>query len=542
MTKKAIKVYSFLTGRGVLISLGLILLITFILRVILPSPIVFGDGSINFLGFDAYDRMWNAKDIQGMPLIEGFIYSVPRGLLFPWLIAMLGFIFPIELVGVWLPPILAVGVVALVYLIGANVFNITAGLLAALFVSIIPSEFFHRSLLGYADHHVMEVFLMALLAYFVIKAIRARRWLSYYSVAGGITLFLYLANWTGGILMVLILALVGMVFIIQRLCGSKAEWKNQVFSLLSIEVIGSVLYLALGGYVRYFWWMPGVTETSGAIRVSHASGLFGEGVATIFTPISERTISELMPLLLPYGKFDMGVVVWNMHLFLLTFIAGAVFLWYWRRDKANLFVLIWALLLLGITLNERRYLYYLTLPIGLLSAWGIYELGQLSKKYSYVIMFGITLLLTIVSLSILPLIGSSRVGVMTPEWHDALVWLKDEPSNGMVTAWSDYGHWIQYTSEKPPNLLNGPGGKNVAKLFLTTDDEEAQLLLDGLSTQYLIIDRHTMTNLTAALEVISGDSTSKDSFANKLLNGDSVPYLTLEYESENIKIYEVSNE
>ena len=166
MTKKAIKVYSFLTGRGVLITLGLILLITFILRVILPSPIVFGDGYINFLGFDAYDRMWNAKDIQGMPLIEGFIYSVPRGLLFPWLIAMLGFIFPIELVGVWLPPILAVGVVALVYLIGANVFNITAGLLAALFVSIIPSEFFHRSLLGYADHHIMEVFLMALSSIF----------------------------------------------------------------------------------------------------------------------------------------------------------------------------------------------------------------------------------------------------------------------------------------------------------------------------------------------------------------------------------------
>lgn len=539
MTEKTIKVYSFLTSKGVLATLGLILLITFILRVILPLPIVFGDGYINFLEGDAYNRMWYAKAIQGMPLVEGFIYSVPRGLLFPWLIAMLGFAFPIELVGVWLPPILAVGVVVLVYLIGANVFNTTTGLLAALFVSIIPSEFFHRSLLGYADHHIMEIFLMALLIYLVIKAIRDRRWLSRYSVAGGITLFLYLANWTGGILMVIALALVGIVFIIQRLCDSKVEWKNQVFSLLSIEAIGSVLYLALGGYVRYFWWAPGVTETSGAITASHASGLLSEGVASIFTPISERTISELMPLLLPFGKFDMGVVFWNIHFFLLTFIAGAVFLWYWRRDKANLFVLIWALILLVITLNERRYLYYFTLPIGLLSAWGIYELGQLSKKYSYVIIFGITLPLIMVSLFIVPFIGSSRAYVMTPEWHDALVWLKEEPSNGMVTAWSDYGHWIQYTSEKPPNLLNGPGGEDVAKLFLTTDDEEAQLLLDGLSTQYLIVDRDTMANLTEALEVLSGDSASEDSFANKLLDGENVPYLELIYESENIRIYEV---
>ncbi len=539
MTKKAIKVYSFLTGKGILLTLGLILLIAFYIRVILPLPIVFGDGYINFLEGDAYNRIWNAKDIQTMPFIEGFIYSVPRGLFFPWVVAMLGFAFPIEIVGVLLPPILATGVIALVYLIGANVFNSTVGLGSALFVSIIPSEFFHRSLLGYADHHVMEVFLMALLVYLTIKAIRASRWLSRYSVAGGIALFLYLANWTGGILMVIILGVAVAIFIIQRLCGDKINFKQSILALLSIELLGSALYLVLGGFVRAFWWAPGVTETSGAIRASHAAGMFSEGIGTIFTPVSERTIGELMPLLMPFGKFDAGVVFWNFHFFTLLFIVGVVFLWYWRRDKANLFIFVWTITLLLITLNERRFLYYFTLPVGLISAWGIYELGQLAKKSSHLIMFGISLLLVMFSLSILPFIATSRAFVMPKEWHTALVWLKEEPSNGMVTAWSDYGHWIQYTSEKPPNLLNGPGGENVAKLFLTTDDEEAQSLLNDLSTQYLIVDRMTMANLTAALEVLSGDTASDESLANRLLAGENVPYLELEYESENIKIYEV---
>ena len=535
MAKTSTVIYSFISNKRVLLALAVIVVVAFMLRVVFSMQIVFGDGYVNYLEGDCFSRMWYAKQIQGMPFLEGFTFAVPRGLLFPWLIAMLGYVFPIELVGAWLPPILATGVIIMVYLIGAEIFNTLVGLAAALFVAIIPSEFFHRSLLGYPDHHVMEVLLMALVVYLVIKVIRAPGILNRHSISLGAVMFLYLANWTGGILLTFIIGLM-VVFLFVR----KASRKPAI-ALATGVAGGNILYLLCGGFVRYFWWLPGQGGGAvGNVAESHAAGMFSEMVATIFTPISERTTSELMPLLAPAGQFHLGVVLTNLHLFAITFLVGLAFLFIWRKDKANLFIIIWSIVLLVITLNERRYLYYFTLPVGLLSAWGIYELGQLAKKNAYIVMFMITMALIMISMPILPLIGMTRAFSMPPEWHTTLEWLKEEPDNGMVTAWSDYGHWIQYTAEKNPNLFPGPGGQQVAQLMLTADDEEAQVLMAGLSTQYLIVDRDTMLRKLAALEIVAVDGkASENSLAIRLLNGVSVPYLELVYELDGIKVYEV---
>ena len=533
MAKPITKIYSFISNRRVLLALAVIVVVAFMLRIVFSMQIVFGDGYVNYLEGDCFSRMWYAKQIQGMPFFEGFTFAVPRGLLFPWLIAMLGYVFPIELVGAWLPPLLAMGVIVLVYLIGAELFNTLVGLAAALFVAIIPSEFYHRSLLGYPDHHVMEVLLMALAVYLVIKVIRSRGVLNRYSIMLSITLFLYLANWTGGILLTLIIGLMVIIFFIRKASRKRA------IALTIVVAAGNIIYLVCGGFVRYFWWLPGQANMAGNVTGVHASSMVSEMAHTIFTPLSERTISELMPLLAPAGQFHLGVVLTNLHLFTITFLVGLAFLLLWRKDKANLFIIVWSIVLLIITLNERRYLYYLTLPVGLLSAWGIYELGQLAKKNAYIVMFMITMTLIMISMPILPLIGMTRAFSMPPEWHDTLVWLKEEPDNGMVTAWSDFGHWIQYTAEKSPNLFPGPGGRDVARLMLTADDEEAQILMVELSTQYFIVDRATMAYKLPAVEIVAGSKASEDSLAIRLLNGEEVPYLEVIYESENIKVYEV---
>ncbi len=535
MTKTIVKFYNFITTKRVLIALGVIVGIAFILRVVFPMRIVFGDGYVNFLEGDAYSRMWYAKQIQDMPFISGFTFAVPRGLLFPWIVAMLGNIFPIELVGAWLPPIIAGGVIVVVYLIGKEIFNPLVGLAAALFVGIIPSEFYHRTLLGYPDHHAMEVLLMALAVYLVIKVIRSKGLLNRYSVSLGFVLAIYLATWTGGIILTGIIGLMALILLVRKTTRITA------WSLSIAIVLGNVMYLAAGGFVRYFWWLPGelTGNTPGAVSEAHASSMLSEMIATIFTPLSQRTTSELMPLLAPAGQLHLGVVFTNLHLFTITFIVGLVFLWRWKKDKANLFIILWTIIILIMTLNERRYLYYLTLPVGLLSAWGIYELGQMAKKHAYTVMFLITLALIMISMPILALIGTTRAFIMTPEWNNTLVWLKDEPGDGMVTAWSDYGHWIQYRTDKTPNLFPGPGGQEVAQLMLTADDEEAQALMDSLGTQYLIVARADMDWKLPAVEIVADRQAIKNSLAIRLLNGGTVPYLTLVYETVGIKVYEV---
>jgi asparagine N-glycosylation enzyme membrane subunit Stt3 len=532
--KTTTKIYSFISNKRVVIALAVIVGMAFTIRVILPLKNVFGYGYVNFLEGDAYSRMWYATNISNMPLWSGFTYAVENSLLFPWLIGSLGRFLSIELVGVWLPPILAVGVIILVYLIGNELFNSLVGLMAALFVAIIPSEFFHRSLLGYADHHIMEVFLLTLVVFLLIKTMRAKR-MRWYIIGTGCAIFFYLANWTGGILLIGIMMLTLAVYYIVGFIQKRWADPKALISLSLPGLIGIALFLGLGGFARYFWWLPGDLVANQAAEFS--AGLTGEATASMLAPLSERTTSELMPLLFPLGKFDIRVVLTNMHFFLITFVLGIVYFWKWRRDNINQFILVMTFVFLAITLNQRRFMYYLTLPIGLLSAWGIYELGQKFKKHSQVIMLGITTVLVIFSMPLLQIIGMSGGFAMSPEWHDALVWLKEEPSEGMVTAWSDYGHWIQYTSDKTPNLLPGPGGEDVAQLWLTSDDTLAQELLNDLETEYLIIDKVTLFNKSRALEIIGGQKFEITSLATRLANNVDVSYLRLVYESANIKIY-----
>lgn len=522
------KIYNFVGQRWVIAILLGIAVTAFALRVVFPLQIVFGNEYVNYLEGDAYSRMYYAKQIIDMPFIDGFWYVVPRGLLFPWLIAVFGHILPIELVGAWLPPIVAMGVIIVVYLIGREVFNPIVGLLGALFVAIIPSEFFHRSLLGYPDHHVMEVLLMALAVWLVVKVIKRGSILNRYTYCLGAVMFLYLANWTGGIILTGLIGVMILILLIRR------NTRRPALGLMSGLVIGNVLYIALGGFLRYFWWFPGVENSAFATQ---SASMVSERMTSLFAPITERTTSELMPLLMPAGEWNVSVVVYNLHFFTLLFFVGLVFLWFWRKDKANLFIIIWAVALLVITVNERRFLYYFTLPVGLLSAWGLYELGQIAKKNAYLVIVMGTVILVVVSLPVLLIIGTVQAYTMPPEWHDALVWLDDEPDVGNVTAWSDYGHWIQYVTGKMPNLFNGPGGKDVAKLFLTEDDEEAQVLLADLNTGYLIIDRGTLDYKVEPLEIVAGEPAGDNPITRRLLDGGSVSYLNLVYESENIKIY-----
>jgi len=529
-----VKVYDFFSRRRILFALGIIIAVAFTVRVVLPLRVVFGHGFVNFIATDSYNRMYYARQISGLPVFNGYIYAIQNSLLFSWIVGTLGRFLPLEIVGAWLPPLLAAGTVAVVYLIGANLFNSFVGIMAALFVAVIPSEFYHRTQLGFADHHALEVLLMAVMVYLVIKALRETTALNRYTWVCGLVLFLYLFNWTGGLLMVGIFGLLALGIIKKRVFY-KVECKQPVLTLTLVSFIGVFLFMIMGGYVRYLWWL---LPNANVALVEHASGLTSETLATIIMPLSERTTSELMPLLFPFGKFNLAVVVTNMHLFAITFILGLVFLWRWRKDNINLFILIWTIVLLALTLNQRRFLYYLTLPVGLLSAWAVYELGQLFKRDSLLIMLLVTTMLVLVSMPMLRMISAGSVYNMTPEWHDALVWLKDQPDNGKVTAWSDFGHWILYTAEKTPSMLPNPGGDNIATLFLTEDDEEAQNLMTELNTGYLIIDRQTVDYKVEALQVISGLEMTPLSLARRLLDGKRVPYLELIYESENIRVYE----
>lgn len=535
-TKTKVQPVPTLTKSAVIVAMAFIGIVAFLIRVIPAYHNVFGDGFVNFLEGDAYNRMLYARQIHDMSFGAGFLLIVKNSLLMSGIIAALGHIGNMELVGAWLPPIMAVGAVVVVYFIARTIFNKYIGLLSALFVAIIPSEFLHRSLLGYPDHHVLEVLLMLLVIWFLIRTMKEPKAVNRWGIGAGIMLFLYMANWTGGILMPAIMVLTTIIIIIKDNI-KREDWFPDVLKILFPVAVGMAIYLPLGGFVRYFWWIPGL---QGSNAVTAASITASQHAGQIFAPISERTTAELMPLLMPGGSFNPMVVITNLNIFAMTFIIGLIMLWKKQTDKIRLFVLIWTIVLLIATLNERRFLYYLTLPIGILSAWAIAEIAQKVRvSRQTLVSWAMVLPLIMLSLPMAQVVSGSGSYRMPPEWHQDLQWLAKQPDLGYVTAWSDYGHWIQYETGMTANLLPGPGGADVATLMLTSKDDVAKQLLKKLDTGYLIIDKATTQGKVEALQKTAGMYATTNSLMFRLARGDSVDYLKLVLESPTIKIYEV---
>lgn len=520
-------------NKRIIIYLAVICALGFALRVVIPYQLVFSGDFVSFLETDAYNRMDCVKAMLSMPFWDATIYAIQNNGLFPWIITLFSYVLPYEIVGAWLPPVLAVLAIIVVYFIGKELFNPTVGIFSALFVSVIPSEFLHRSLIGYTDHHVMEVLLMCLWIYFLIRLLKYRKPFSLDSLFFALSLTLYMLNWASG--MYLSGAVIIAVIITFIICNivTKQHWHDSLSAIVLPALLGLALYLSMGGYRQLMWFIPVSSQAIPAIQT-------GEIIQTVTSNPATRTISELMPLLFPYGSFSLIVVLTNLHLFVITSGVSVYYLWL-QRNKVTLLLAIWSLIMLVITLNERRFLYYLTVNIAILSAFAIYEFSKRIKgKLSYN-MACMAVPLVMVSLPYSAAIGGLSQFQMDKEWHDALTCLKQQPASGYVTAWGDYGHWIHYVSEKTPNNLPGPGGNNTANLFLSTNDADAKDCLEKLQSGYVIVNQELLGRVYFAIEQNASSKPDKSStLLYHLYEKDGIPaYLELVYESTTIKIYKV---
>ncbi len=127
----------------------------------------------------------------------------------------------INIVAVYIPPILGALTVIPVYFIGKALFNRWVGIFAAALIAIMPGEFLNRSILGFSDHHIAEVLLSTLAFLFLILAIKSGRernlsWGHFtggdrsiiikplvYSIVGGIFLGFYVLTWVAALFFLL---------------------------------------------------------------------------------------------------------------------------------------------------------------------------------------------------------------------------------------------------------------------------------------------------------------------------------------------------
>lgn len=338
----------------------------------------------------------------------------------------------IDVIGVYYPAILGALIVFPVYFIGKALFNRWAGILAAALIVVFPGEFMGRSILGFTDYHVAEALFSAIAMLFLILAVKTatqrnltlnhiwnRDWTVctrplLLALLSGVSLGIYLLTWGGGLLFIFIIAV---YLIIQAVIDHLRHKSNDYLGIICF-----VLFLTARIMVMPFtpsdFYVTSLTVAvltplglTGFSRLMtrqkikpfyYPLALVGLGVAGLslfylINPVffglllgkfgalvpagASRTTIEMQPILSPQGSFTTALAWSNFttSFFLFPswpipgfgFISFLILIFFsikHGRSERNLF-LIWSLIILIITLLQRRFAYYFVVNIALLTSY-----------------------------------------------------------------------------------------------------------------------------------------------------------------------------
>ncbi|MDD1653709.1 MAG: oligosaccharyl transferase, archaeosortase A system-associated [Methanomicrobiales archaeon] len=350
------------------------------------------------------------------------------GPLFPTLIATLclltGASTQMEIIYVALmtPPLLAFLMVPLLFLIGRKIGDWKTGLLAALFIAIIPGQFFQRSLFGYADHHIMEVLFSTLfcLGYLTYLAHTKSHPVDF-SNRETLKIPALLAALTGGAYLLglitmptmILFALIVAVFTVVQYCWDFSRGRSSDYLLLAnviifaIAIVGLLLFgikhpgLDLSRYTvgHIYAYLMIILATGGLAAL--ARYLKGKGILTFLLVLAGTAVAGvfLLYVILPsvyqiliaslfafFGQQEVTQTVqeargWSWDLAWMTFqyglvlmVAGMLAILYrnYREEHPDqVYVLVWSLIILFSTIQHIRYEYYLAVNIALLAAMAL---------------------------------------------------------------------------------------------------------------------------------------------------------------------------
>ncbi len=346
----------------------------------------------------------------------------------------------IQTVSLYFPAVLGALVVFPVYLIGKELFNRKAGLIAAGLIAIMPNTFLARSLIGFTDHHVAEVLFSTVTVLFLIMAvkrgslaeisfndIRRRDWgkvrtTLIYAALTGFSLGLYLLVWLGSLFLIFMLFSAFIVmYLIDYLRGKSTDYLVVtgvltffIAFILIIPFLGDLTFanllvisltastLLLPGLYLVSWLMGkrrlsrvyypfvlivlGALSAGGFYLVDRSLFLNILDKFQVFTPETGLlTVSEARPLFYSRGPFSWAPA-WDEFTTGLFMAPVAFIIVIWNAIKKVTpqiwFFIVWSAVMLAATLGQIRFSYYLTVNVALLSGYLLWQAGRLIYRAS----------------------------------------------------------------------------------------------------------------------------------------------------------------
>ena len=405
---------------------------------------------------------------------------------------------------------------------GRRLFGEWPALLAAAIVAFAPGQFMSISMVGFYDHHVLEVLFSTLFALLWMRTLQSGTLQSSNAAAwAGVVLGLYLLSWQGG---VIFLAIVLVSLAAQRLFDPARDFGRPgavmlaaaLVTLLPFTVYGMVVgrsAIAVAAALAGFLAM-------GAIRYRPASAIppvvaLGVLFSGLFQAAQEHVslldyftrgpaVWEIRPLLFSTGQFsfrpaydEFGMAAW----LILPGLAIIAWQWFRRGRSPELgFLLLWSCAWLGATFLMRRHAYYFIVNVGLLAAACLELLGRRWRWPA----FGAGAVL--VFLAVGPASQQAALAGGPPlDWRESLEWMRTNTPEPLgspeayyqvydhvvggygVMVWGAEGFWVTALARRiPADNPTWIGSREAAAFYLERDEQAANRQLERLGVRYVM--------------------------------------------------------
>ena len=389
----------------------------------------------------------------------------------------------------FLPPVLGVISLIMVYLVAAKLYDRRVGLFSAFAWALMLQAVFIGAG-GYLDRDGLSAMLILI----------------------GVMLFYLSRNWrfhigerdVGWLVAVLV------IFVVEALLYLEWSFMGPVL-LLAILVVYSVVQILAGYFLgtqkeldtkrrlaaavnavnwRTFAVIIGVSivilaaSPQGSEWVKYSWGLVRGG--------GQSGVQELQ------GLSFRDLLVYNI--FLIPMVLALYLAWK-KRSSTDIFLACWFLVLLVLSLFSKRVLFYgapaacLLIGVGLSSIWEwkSRDAVQGLKKFGVVVLFFLLILVSFVTSTSL---ATSGLQAPDQDWQNGLRYLREEtPGNSIVMTQWGWGYWILDLGQRRPVVDNGYYSYNsdslrdVGLAYATTEPSEAVQIMKKYGAAYIVFSK-----------------------------------------------------
>ncbi|HNL85913.1 MAG: oligosaccharyl transferase, archaeosortase A system-associated [Methanoregulaceae archaeon] len=316
----------------------------------------------------------------------------------------------------WVPPILAALMVPVIFVLVRKIWDWKAGLIAAALIAVIGGQFFFRSLAGYLDHHIAEVFFSTIycIAYLYcldfcrkspvdLKVWKTLKIPVLVSCIAGVAYVLGFLTMPTMILFAFITALTTIcLFIYEYYHGRHGEYIVVINTVVfGIALLVSLFFLPSSGFALYYYslghpisYLLLIVGTIILYALSRflagrpwysypgivfALSLIGILIMALALPTLYQTFVEGLTAFFGLSPYTVTIQearpwtlseAWAVFNFGLLLMIGGIFALLYKNWKeyrpGHIFVLVWSFFIIIAAFREVRYEYYLAVNIALL--------------------------------------------------------------------------------------------------------------------------------------------------------------------------------